>query len=106
MSTGALVSVLPAAQLPLLPHQLTLLPHQLPLVPHQLRSVAGKSRSATVVLAYMMTVSTLNLSECVALLRSVRSMVSPSPAFCLQLARFERTDRMVCHCSISLVCSL
>lgn len=53
---------------------------------------AGVSRSATVVLAYMMYKGA-SLAEALALLRSKRSVVSPNPSFMKQLIEYEKTAR-------------
>ncbi|KAM9121834.1 dual specificity protein phosphatase 22-A-like [Pangshura tecta] len=53
--------------------------------------LAGVSRSTTILVAYLMTVTDLSWEECLAATRSVRSYVSPNFGFQQQLQEYERT---------------
>nr|XP_020664145.1 dual specificity protein phosphatase 22-A-like [Pogona vitticeps]XP_020664146.1 dual specificity protein phosphatase 22-A-like [Pogona vitticeps] len=53
--------------------------------------LAGVSRSTTVLVAYLMTVTNLGWEECLAATRAVRSYVSPNFGFQEQLEEYERT---------------
>lgn len=54
-------------------------------------SLAGVSRSTTILVAYLMTVTDLSWEECLAATRAVRSYVSPNFGFQQQLQEYERT---------------
>uniref|UniRef100_K7G1W2 Dual specificity phosphatase catalytic domain-containing protein n=1 Tax=Pelodiscus sinensis TaxID=13735 RepID=K7G1W2_PELSI len=54
-------------------------------------SLAGVSRSTTVLVAYLMTVTDLSWEECLAATKVVRSYVSPNFGFQQQLQEYERT---------------
>lgn len=56
-----------------------------------LDSLAGVSRSTTVLVAYLMTVTNLGWEECLAATRAIRSYVSPNFGFQEQLEEYERT---------------
>eukprot|EP00250_Pteridium_aquilinum_P002072 c12280_g1_i1 orf=534-1079(-) len=51
---------------------------------------AGRSRSVTVVVAYLMNTYGMNFSEAFDLVRTKRPQASPNPGFVLQLKKFER----------------
>ncbi|XP_019343797.1 dual specificity protein phosphatase 22-A-like [Alligator mississippiensis] len=53
--------------------------------------LAGVSRSTTILVAYLMTVTDLSWEECLAATRAVRSYVSPNFGFQQQLQEYERT---------------
>ncbi|TFK08888.1 Dual specificity protein phosphatase 22-A [Platysternon megacephalum] len=53
--------------------------------------LAGVSRSTTILVAYLMTVTNLNWEECLAATKVVRSYVSPNFGFQQQLQEYERT---------------
>ncbi|XP_075796065.1 dual specificity protein phosphatase 22-A-like isoform X4 [Pelodiscus sinensis] len=53
--------------------------------------LAGVSRSTTVLVAYLMTVTDLSWEECLAATKVVRSYVSPNFGFQQQLQEYERT---------------
>uniref|UniRef100_A0A8C3NVI8 Dual specificity protein phosphatase 22-A n=1 Tax=Cyanoderma ruficeps TaxID=181631 RepID=A0A8C3NVI8_9PASS len=53
--------------------------------------LAGVSRSTTVLVAYLMTVTELGWESCLAATRAVRSYASPNPGFQQQLQEYERT---------------
>ncbi|NWZ72417.1 DS22A phosphatase, partial [Acrocephalus arundinaceus] len=53
--------------------------------------LAGVSRSTTVLVAYLMTVTELGWDSCLAATKAVRSYVSPNPGFQQQLQEYERT---------------
>jgi protein-tyrosine phosphatase len=50
---------------------------------------AGVSRSASVVLAYLMRHHSMTLTKAVTLVRNKRSWINPNPGFVVQLRRFE-----------------
>jgi predicted protein tyrosine phosphatase len=52
----------------------------------------GKSRSATVVTAYLMRSRQLGFIDALALLREVRPIAQPNLGFAMQLRRFERNE--------------
>lgn len=52
--------------------------------------VMGRSRSATIVAAYLMRTERLPMLAALARIRAVRPIVSPNPSFALQLLRLER----------------
>ncbi|KAI5065217.1 hypothetical protein GOP47_0019912 [Adiantum capillus-veneris] len=51
---------------------------------------AGKSRSVTVVVAYLMKTYGMNFTEALDLVRSKRPQAAPNPGFILQLKMLER----------------
>ncbi|MCO5574968.1 hypothetical protein L7F22_028765 [Adiantum nelumboides] len=51
---------------------------------------AGRSRSVTVVVAYLMKTYGMNFSEALDLVRTKRPQAAPNPGFILQLKNFER----------------
>ncbi|TRZ14842.1 hypothetical protein HGM15179_012266 [Zosterops borbonicus] len=53
--------------------------------------LAGVSRSTTVLVAYLMTVTELGWQSCLAATRAVRSYASPNPGFQQQLQDYENT---------------
>ncbi|XP_023790266.1 dual specificity protein phosphatase 22-A-like [Cyanistes caeruleus] len=53
--------------------------------------LAGVSRSSTILVAYLMTVTELGWESCLAATKAVRSYVSPNPGFQQQLQEYERT---------------
>ncbi len=53
-------------------------------------SFAGKSRSTSFVLAYLMMDKGLNLKDAVELTRSKRAIAEPNPGFMIQLKAFEK----------------
>ncbi|XP_040427063.1 dual specificity protein phosphatase 22-A-like [Cygnus olor] len=53
--------------------------------------LAGVSRSTTVLVAYLMTVTDLGWERCLAATRAARSYASPNPGFQQQLQDYERT---------------
>eukprot|EP00075_Anas_platyrhynchos_P033386 XP_027322639.1 dual specificity protein phosphatase 22-A-like isoform X1 [Anas platyrhynchos] len=53
--------------------------------------LAGVSRSTTVLVAYLMTVTELGWERCLAATRAVRSYASPNPGFQQQLRDYEST---------------
>lgn len=54
-------------------------------------SLAGVSRSTTVLVAYLMTVTELGWESCLAATKAVRSYVSPNFGFQQQLQEYEAT---------------
>ena len=50
----------------------------------------GKSRSATIIIAYLMTIKQMKFSEALLYVKSRRSIASPNPGFCEQLEMFEK----------------
>ncbi|MCO5554690.1 hypothetical protein L7F22_008223 [Adiantum nelumboides] len=59
---------------------------------------AGRSRSVTVVVAYLMKTYGMNFSEALDLVRTKRPQAAPNPGFILQLKKFERrlSDEGLC----------
>lgn len=55
-------------------------------------SLAGVSRSTTMVVAYLMTVTTYGWEECLSAIKAVRSFVGPNCGFQQQLQQFQRTQ--------------
>jgi protein-tyrosine phosphatase len=53
-------------------------------------SYAGVSRSAAIVIAYLMEEHDLNMFQSLSLLKSKRSVIFPNPGFQRQLLDFER----------------
>ncbi|CAN8187108.1 unnamed protein product [Coccothraustes coccothraustes] len=53
--------------------------------------LAGVSRSSTLLVAYLMTVTELGWQSCLAATRAVRSYASPNPGFQQQLQEYEST---------------
>ncbi|XP_068882851.1 uncharacterized protein [Aphelocoma coerulescens] len=53
--------------------------------------LAGVSRSTTILVAYLMTVTELGWQSCLAATKAVRSYVSPNAGFQQQLQEYERT---------------
>ncbi|NXT08882.1 DS22B phosphatase, partial [Prunella fulvescens] len=54
-------------------------------------SLAGVSRSSTVLVAYLMTVTQLGWESCLAATRAVCPSASPNPGFQQQLQEYEST---------------
>ncbi|GAA6069693.1 dual specificity protein phosphatase 22-A [Tachysurus ichikawai] len=54
--------------------------------------LAGVSRSTTMVVAYLMTVTTYDWEECLSAVKAVRSFVGPNSGFQQQLQQFQRTQ--------------
>lgn len=54
-------------------------------------SLAGVSRSTTIVVAYLMTVTELGWERCLAATKAVRSYASPNFGFQQQLQEYEQT---------------
>uniref|UniRef100_A0A8C5F0H0 Dual specificity protein phosphatase 15 n=1 Tax=Gopherus evgoodei TaxID=1825980 RepID=A0A8C5F0H0_9SAUR len=65
--------------------------------------LAGVSRSTTILVAYLMTVTDLSWEECLAATRGVRSYVSPNFGFQQQLQEYERTLLKEVHSFLSLL---
>lgn len=59
--------------------------------PSPLPSLAGVSRSTTILVAYLMTVTELGWEGCLAATKAVRSYVSPNFGFQQQLQEYEAT---------------
>ena len=53
----------------------------------------GMSRSAAIVLAYLMKVKKMTYSDSYSLLKAVRPVICPNPGFVAQLLRYERLCR-------------
>ena len=60
-------------------------------VPKLLYSAAGISRSSTMVIAYLMTVSTLTAEEALCVVRYCRKIANPNYGFMKQLKEYEET---------------
>ncbi|XP_062861275.1 dual specificity protein phosphatase 22-A [Trichomycterus rosablanca] len=54
--------------------------------------LAGVSRSTTIVVAYLMTVTNYGWEECLSAVKAVRSFVGPNCGFQQQLQQFQRTQ--------------
>lgn len=54
--------------------------------------LAGVSRSTTMVVAYLMTVTPYSWEECLSAVRAVRSFVGPNGGFLQQLQEYERAQ--------------
>ncbi|NWZ98632.1 DS22A phosphatase, partial [Nesospiza acunhae] len=54
-------------------------------------SLAGVSRSSTLLVAYLMTVTELGWQSCLAATRAARSYAGPNPGFQQQLQEYEST---------------
>ncbi|KAH7435288.1 hypothetical protein KP509_06G057800 [Ceratopteris richardii] len=50
----------------------------------------GRSRSVTIVIAYLMKTYGMNFKEAFDVVRKKRPQASPNPGFCSQLSRFEK----------------
>ncbi|XP_076848658.1 dual specificity protein phosphatase 22-A isoform X2 [Brachyhypopomus gauderio] len=59
--------------------------------------LAGVSRSTTVVIAYLMTVTTYSWEECLCAVKAVRSFVGPNCGFQQQLQQFQMTQVSECR---------
>lgn len=55
-------------------------------------SLAGVSRSTTIVVAYLMTVTNYGWEECLSAVKAVRSFVGPNYGFQQQLQQFQMTQ--------------
>ncbi|KAJ0056131.1 hypothetical protein NL108_003412, partial [Boleophthalmus pectinirostris] len=53
--------------------------------------LAGVSRSTTMVVAYLMTVTKFNWEECLSAIKAVRSFVGPNYGFQQQLQEYQST---------------
>ena len=53
--------------------------------------MTGVSRSATIVIAYLMTITDLSYIECINAVRAARSVVDPNPGFRKQLEKYGET---------------
>ena len=63
-----------------------------------MRSAAGVSRSVTIIVAYLMTVSTLSFDDALEVVQYCRDIAYPNYGFRMQLQRFQE-DRLL---SVSL----
>ncbi|CAJ0965729.1 unnamed protein product [Ranitomeya imitator] len=54
-------------------------------------SLAGVSRSTTILVAYLMTVTSCGWEDCLSAVRAVRAYVGPNIGFQQQLQEYERT---------------
>ena len=59
-----------------------------PVIPSRC-SAAGISRSVTITVVYMMTVSEFNFEECLTAVRACREVANPNYGFRLQLKQYE-----------------
>jgi len=57
-------------------------------------SLAGVSRSPTLVVAYLMTVTTMGWHDALRYVRSLRSVVNPNLGFQRQLMRFQQSGQL------------
>ncbi|XP_053205478.1 dual specificity protein phosphatase 22-B-like [Panonychus citri] len=56
--------------------------------------LAGVSRSVTIVIAYIMSITTINWKEGLKCVRAARLLASPNQGFIKQLQEFERTGKL------------
>jgi atypical dual specificity phosphatase len=54
--------------------------------------MAGVSRSATLVIAYVMTVTNLSYNDAVNAVKNARQVVDPNPGFRKQLETYEKSE--------------
>ena len=76
-------------------------------------SQAGISRSATIVLAYLMTIGDYDVEKALQIVKGARGFIQPNPGFLSQLKRYHSNDvkkveRQICYiCNLMLVtCSI
>jgi atypical dual specificity phosphatase len=55
-------------------------------------SQAGVSRSATIVLAYLMTIGDYDLEKALQIVKGARGYIHPNPGFLTQLKRYHTND--------------
>lgn len=67
--------------------------------PFSCNSLAGVSRSTTVVVAYLMTVTSYGWEECLTAVKAVRSFVGPNYGFQQQLQEFQMKQVSEVHSS-------
>ena len=57
-----------------------------------LSSQAGVSRSATIVLAYLMTIGDYDLDKALQIVKGARGYIQPNPGFMSQLRKYHAND--------------
>ena len=55
-------------------------------------SQAGVSRSATIVLAYLMTIGDYDVEKALQIVKGARGYIHPNPGFLTQLTRYHTND--------------
>jgi hypothetical protein len=61
-------------------------------------SQAGVSRSATIVLAYLMTIGDYDLEKALQIVKGARGYIHPNPGFISQLRKYHANDvKKVCY---------
>ena len=64
---------------------------------HFFYSQAGVSRSATIVVAYIMTIGDYDVEKALQIVKGARGYIQPNPGFLSQLKRYYTTDvKKVC----------
>ena len=67
-------------------------------------SQAGVSRSATIVLAYLMTIGDYDLEKALQIVKGSRGYIQPNPGFISQLRKYHAYDvKKVCHSEKNIV---
>ena len=66
-------------------------------IPYSSPSLAGVSRSTTVVVAYLMTVTPYGWEECLTAVKAVRPFVGPNAGFQQQLQEYQTTSVSEVH---------
>lgn len=74
-------------------------------------SQAGVSRSATIVLAYLMTIGDYDVEKALQIVKGARGYIHPNPGFLTQLRKYHTNDvKKVCvidqQASMNLICLL
>ncbi len=65
-------------------------------------SQAGVSRSATIVLAYVMTIGDYDLEKALQIVKGARGYIHPNPGFMLQLKKYYTNDvKKVCYSRVN-----
>lgn len=68
-------------------------------------SQAGVSRSATIVVAYLMTIGDYDVEKALQIVKGARGFIQPNPGFLSQLRKYHANDvrkvRMI-YCKVSL----
>jgi protein-tyrosine phosphatase len=57
--------------------------------------MAGVSRSATLVIAYVMTVTNLSFNDAFNAVKNAREAVDPNPGFRKQLENYEKSELLI-----------
>ena len=67
-------------------------------------SQAGVSRSATIVLAYLMTIGDYDLEKALQIVKGSRGYIHPNPGFMMQLRKYYSNDvkKVILHIRTSM----